>query len=325
MPVRWYAAFLRGVSPSIIKMPDLVRGFEAAGFSDVKTVLTSGNVVFRANAASDRVLEQRAERAMNKTLGRSFFTIVRSIDALRAMLEAEPHARFGARPGTKRVVTFLRDPPARKPKLPLAKDGASILGETGAEFFSEYVPGPRGPVFMELLEKTLGDEITTRTWDTVKKVVAATSTPARTFETRIVRESGLCFLPVPFDPTEVFGKVRAPVKVTLGSYTYRSTIASMGNGPCLPLRKSHRDAAGLGEVKDGQKVRVRLELDVAPREVTPPRDLERALKRESGVWERWAALSYTHRREWVEAVESAKKPETRERRIANAVRAMKGE
>jgi len=172
--VRWYAAFLRGVSPSIVKMPDLVRGFQAAGFSDVRTVLASGNVVFRANAASDRVIEQRAERAMTKTIGRSFFTIVRSLDALRAMLEADPHARFGAEPGTKRVVTFLREPPAKKPKLPLAQDGARILGETGAEYFSEYVPGPRGPVFMVLLERTLGDEITTRTWETVKKVVAAT-------------------------------------------------------------------------------------------------------------------------------------------------------
>lgn len=175
MPVRWYAAFLRGVGPSIVKMPDLLRSFQAAGFRDVKGVLSSGNIVFRANAASDRLLEQKAERAMNETLGRSFFTIVRSIDALRAMLEAEPHARFGAEAGTKRVVTFLREPPATKPKLPLAQDGARILGETGAEYFSEYVRSPRGPVFMVLLEKTLGDEITSRTWETVKKVVAAAS------------------------------------------------------------------------------------------------------------------------------------------------------
>lgn len=178
MPVRWYAAFLRGVGPSIVKMPELVRGFQAAGFGDVRTVLASGNIVFRADTGSDRVLEQRAELAMNKTIGRSFFTIVRSMDALRGMVEAEPHERFGANAGTKRVITFLREPPEKKPKLPLAQDGARILGETGAEYFSEYVPGGRGPVFMVLLEKTLGDEITTRTWDTVKKVVAAMSTPA---------------------------------------------------------------------------------------------------------------------------------------------------
>jgi hypothetical protein len=43
----------------------------------------------------------------------------------------------------------------------------------------------------------------------------------------------------------VFGKVRAPVKVTLNGYTYRSTIATMGGPPCVPLRKSNREAAGL--------------------------------------------------------------------------------
>jgi Domain of unknown function (DUF1905) len=67
----------------------------------------------------------------------------------------------------------------------------------------------------------------------------------KTFKTTIVRDGSLCLIPVTFDPKPVFGKVRAPVKVTLNGYTYRSTIASMGGGPCLPLGRSHREAAGL--------------------------------------------------------------------------------
>ena len=55
----------------------------------------------------------------------------------------------------------------------------------------------------------------------------------------------MCFLPVPFDPRSVFGRVRAPVVVRLKGHAYRSTIASMGEGPCLPLRRSTREAAGL--------------------------------------------------------------------------------
>ncbi len=55
----------------------------------------------------------------------------------------------------------------------------------------------------------------------------------------------MCFIPVTFDPKTVFGKTRAPGKVTVNGYTYRSTIAAMGGPPCIPLRKSNREAAGL--------------------------------------------------------------------------------
>jgi hypothetical protein len=60
----------------------------------------------------------------------------------------------------------------------------------------------------------------------------------RTFKTTIVRDGAICFIPIPFDPKPVFGKLRAPVKVSLRGHTYRSTIASMGQGPCLPLRRA---------------------------------------------------------------------------------------
>ena len=138
-----------------------------------------------------------------------------------------------------------------------------------------------------------------------------------TFTTTIVRDGSMCFIPVPIDPKAVFGKVRAPVKVTLNGYTYRSTIASMGEGPCIPLRRSNREAAGL---EGGETLAVTLELDTATRAVTPPKDLVAALRSAPLAWERWQELSYTHQREHVEAIEEAKKPETRARRIANAVR-----
>jgi len=127
----------------------------------------------------------------------------------------------------------------------------------------------------------------------------------------------MCYVPVPFDPRPVFGRVRAPVKVTLNGHTYRSTIASMGNGPCLPLRRSNREAAG---VEGGETLQVTLALDTEKRDVEPPPDLVRALKAAAPAWDRWRDLSFSHRREHVEAVEGAKRPETRARRIAGAVR-----
>ena len=171
--MRRYAAFLRGVSPMNAKMPELKRCFEAAGFSDVKTVLSSGNVVFSARASSEASLERKVETAMKKQLGRAFLTIVRPLDALRTILASDPYGAFRLSPGAKRVVTFLRNRPRAKLELPIELDGARILSLEGGEAFSAYVPGPRGPVFMTLIEKTFGQEVTTRTWETVKKVAAS--------------------------------------------------------------------------------------------------------------------------------------------------------
>ena len=140
---------------------------------------------------------------------------------------------------------------------------------------------------------------------------------SKTFQAKIVREGPMCFIPLTFDPKPVFGKVRAPVKVTLNGYTYRSTIAAMGGPPCIPLRKSNREAAGL---QGGETVTIRLDLDTDRREVKPPPDLLRALRAIPGGSERWRALSYTHQREQVEAIEAAKKPETRDRRIVAAIK-----
>ena len=139
----------------------------------------------------------------------------------------------------------------------------------------------------------------------------------KTFETTIVRDGSMCFIPVTFDPKPVFGKVRAPVKVTLNGYTYRSTIADMGNGPCIPLRRSNREAAGLD---GGEKLNVTLQLDEERREAKPPAELVRALKAAPPAWDRWRELSYSHQREYAESIEQAKKPETRARRIDGAVR-----
>ena len=170
--VQRYAAFLRGVSPMNAKMPELKRCFEAAGFGEVKTLLSSGNVVFSPRGSSAASLESKIEAAMKKHLGRTFLTIVRPVDALRAILAADPYGAFRLSRAAKRVVTFLRDKPPAKLDLPIELDGARILRLEGSEVFSAYVPGPRGPVFMTLIEKTFGQDVTTRTWDTVRKVAA---------------------------------------------------------------------------------------------------------------------------------------------------------
>jgi uncharacterized protein (DUF1697 family) len=159
--------------PMNARMPELKGAFEAAGFTDVKTLLSSGNVVFSTRGTSEPSLRDKAEAAMNRRLGQSFLTILRPIDSLREMLASDPYRAFRLTPAAKRIVTFLRDEPGSKLALPIELEGARILCIEGREVFSAYLPSPKGPVFMALIERTLGKELTTRTWDTVTKVARA--------------------------------------------------------------------------------------------------------------------------------------------------------
>ena len=169
-----YVAFLRGVSPVNASMPALRRCFEQAGFGNVRTLLASGNVVFDARKAGNARLAAAAEQAMQEGLGSHFATIVRSQEELQALLAADAFARHELPAGAKRVLSFLRDPArAATPALPVAKDGACILERIGAEVYTFYTPTPKGPVFMQLLERHFGRDITTRTLDTVRKCAVA--------------------------------------------------------------------------------------------------------------------------------------------------------
>lgn len=168
-----YVAFLRGVMPTNARMADLRQCFEDARFADVRTVLSSGNVVFSARGRSEAGLARQAEAAMQKRLGRTFYTIVRPVTLLRALVEADPYAGFGLPPNAKRIVTFLREPHRARISLPFESEGLHIVATTGREILSAYLPNPRGPVFMTLIEKTFGVNVTTRTWDTVRKCAAA--------------------------------------------------------------------------------------------------------------------------------------------------------
>lgn len=168
-----YLAFLRGVSPMNARMSELKACFEAAGFSEVRTVLASGNVAFGSRAATNLALARRVEAAMQKHLDRTFLTIVRPATALRELLDADPFAPFALPADAKRVVTFLREPCRAAVALPIEADGVRVVAATEGEVFTAYVPSAKGAVFMTMIEKTFGTEVTTRTWDTVRKCAAA--------------------------------------------------------------------------------------------------------------------------------------------------------
>ena len=114
-----YAAFLRGVSPLNAKMPELKRALEKVGFQNVKTVISSGNVVFDAPEATEAKLAKQVEAAFEKHCPRSFATTVRSIAYLEKLLKSDPFADDELAAGAKRVVTFLYAPSTARLGLPI--------------------------------------------------------------------------------------------------------------------------------------------------------------------------------------------------------------
>ena len=124
-------------------------------------------------------------------------------------------------------------------------------------------------------------------------------------------------------PTAVVAKLgsskKPAVRVTIKGYTYRSTVATMGGRFMLPISAQVREAAG---VAARDKVDVDVELDTAPREVTVPADFSRALTREPAAKRFFEGLSFSNKQRIVIAIEAAKAPETRQRRIAKSVSAL---
>jgi hypothetical protein len=109
------------------------------------------------------------------------------------------------------------------------------------------------------------------------------------------------------------------VRVTINGYTYRSTVAVMGGKFMVGVAAEHREKAG---VEGGQIVEVTLEVDNSPREVDVPADLKQALQM-AGVLASFDKLAFSRRKEHVRAINDAKSPETRQRRIDKTVDGLK--
>jgi hypothetical protein len=115
---------------------------------------------------------------------------------------------------------------------------------------------------------------------------------------------------------------RLPVRVTINGYTYRSTIAVMGGRFMISLSAENRKSAG---VSGGGETEVVLELDEAPREVTVPADLAEALAEDPEAKRVFDGLSYSRKQAHVLSVEGAKTSDTRQRRIAKAIGALRAD
>jgi hypothetical protein len=112
------------------------------------------------------------------------------------------------------------------------------------------------------------------------------------------------------------------IAAVIAGHPYRGSLMPMGDGTyCLGVLKSIQEAAGVGF---GDTISIELELDTAPRRVEPPADLAGAIAGNKTLAANWEKLSFTNKKEMALSLTEAKKPETRERRLAAALEKLRG-
>lgn len=147
-------------------------------------------------------------------------------------------------------------------------------------------------------------------------------TRKQTFTAKIIDAgNGGAFVEVPFDVEKAFGSKRPKIRATIDGVTYRGILARMGGeNHILIVLKDIR--AQIGKTF-GDKVKVKVEADTAPRTLEIPKDLAVALKKDKEARAVFEKLSFTHKREYVKWIGEAKKEETRQRRIEKAMETLK--
>lgn len=175
-----FAAFLRGINVggnNPIKMDALRAALEDAGFQNVRTVLASGNVVFETTSASESMLAKKIQTCVKDAFDKEIGVIVRSIDDLQKTVDSDPFRQVKVDSKTKFYVTFLSDQATNKlpVKMPPKDSGFTIVRAASREIFSYIVlsPGIQSTDLMSWLDKIYGKNVTTRTWNTIAKVLKA--------------------------------------------------------------------------------------------------------------------------------------------------------
>ncbi len=168
-----YVALLRGIAPSNPKMRnDALRGvFERAGLEHVRTVISSGNVLFDSSEADRDVLEGRIETALEEHLGAPCSTIVRSRRQISLLARLDVFDGYDDGPTQRCNVTFLKRPTAASSIQLDDGPGARVVAIRNQAVFTVIdTTGNGTPAVMRELERVCGPQITMRTWRTVHRI-----------------------------------------------------------------------------------------------------------------------------------------------------------
>lgn len=125
----------------------------------------------------------------------------------------------------------------------------------------------------------------------------------------------------PFDVLRIFGtKGRVPVRGTINGYSFRSSLCNMGDGHLMVVNKEMRSGA---KCQAGDTVDVVLERDREERTIEAPDFMKKLIASNKTAKSTWDSLSFTHKKEWVRAIQEAKKDETKEARLKKMMEALK--
>lgn len=175
-----YLAFLRGINLGgrTVTMAALREVFSALGFEQVKTLIASGNVSFYAPPTDPKKLATTIAPALEKHFGFRVGTIVRSARSLEELVAARPFGRVRVTPATRLWITLFSDEERSATKggskeQTLHKN-MRIVTSTQSEVLCVITADQRfgGPEAMKILEQRFGKNITTRTWNTVERLLA---------------------------------------------------------------------------------------------------------------------------------------------------------
>ena len=147
--------------------------------------------------------------------------------------------------------------------------------------------------------------------------------PQHKFKVKLLSQDGteVAALKPPFDVTEVFQrKGRVPVKGTVNGFPFRSSLMNMGDGHMMAVNAEMRAGA---KCKGGDTVSVVMELDEAERSIEVPAYIKKIINSDAKAKAFWQTISFTHKKEYVREIEDAKRPETREKRIAAMMDALR--
>ncbi len=177
MPI--YVAFLRGINVgghALVSMAELRNALEDLGLEDVRTLLQSGNIVFRDARRKPDVLEKLLEDAAKQRFSRDITFVVRTGDELDEIIAGNPFPAEAKREPAKLHVNFLKTAakPAAVRALEAASRGPEIIRAGGRNLYVVYSEGAgRSKLTNKLIEDKLGTRVTARNWNTVFKLASA--------------------------------------------------------------------------------------------------------------------------------------------------------
>ena len=170
-----YVALLRGIAPGNPNMANskLRELFVKLGFSNVRTFISSGNVLFEGNLKNIAAVEKRIEDTIHQKLGFTSQTIIRSKKDLDELIKENPFPEMTHNHKTSLNITFLKENKKANLKIPQEGEGFKITKNLkGAICFVVNLTNARTPQIMNILEKEFNKKVTTRTWNTVSKIHA---------------------------------------------------------------------------------------------------------------------------------------------------------